>query len=406
MKRVVGLVLIFLLVVFVYQFVIVLLQEGHDISYKIASDNIEFTINETYKKEKREDGYLIDIKSSDNKEYVYYLNNNYNKQKKIIKKIATFQKDDYMCIAPTTIDGKLVEEILCNDGKDVSSYEYVNSKVDISAFLDQLNLRQKYVDNKTGEMNEDNVKIYKNNFYDNEYLEVYRYKYLAVMNKGVYNTYTFSQNDIYKNDLGVYINNYFIVPIVNKNQITDYYIIDVKAGTNRVIFLPTAISKNIYNIGVVDNKLYIFDLNNKEEHVIDPKDATHEVIGDVNSGFKFYENGKWVDKNVTDFNKEMKFGENTTPPQLPFSYDNIYESDNQYYLVDGNKVYKVYKNKVDYRILLFEINNYNNLTISKDRIYYIKDSTLYRFDKYGTKTLVNNNEFKYNNTNIYYVYND
>ena len=47
----------------------------------------------------------------------------------------------------------------------------------------------------------------------------------------------------------------------------------------------------------------MFDLKNKLEYEINPKSGSFEVIGNVNKGFKFYENGKWVEKSVTDFTK-------------------------------------------------------------------------------------------------------
>ena len=402
-KRVFGFIVILLIFLFIYQVIVVYFENGHEVNYKIATGEIEFNIDEKYVKNADDDGYLISIISNDNKKYIYHLNNNYNKQKRVLKNIQIYQKDDYLCINPITIKDENTE-ILCSDGQEIYSYNYINNKIDISDFLNQQNEKSLYNNNRNGSVNDSSVKFYKNNFYDNEYLELYRYKYLTVFNKGTIKNNSFSNNDIYKNELGVYIDKYFLIPVYDNSFINQYYLLNVKNGEESQIKFDETISKNIYNIGVVNDRLYVFDLNNKVEYEINPKDKNYKKIGSVNTGFKFYENGKWVDKSITEFTKN-KIRINTTvkDDDLKFSYDKIYSSNNAYYLIKGKNVYK---DKKDWRILLFEMNNFNNFQVINDRIYYLKDDNLYRYDKYGIKLLVKNNEFKYNNTNIYHVYND
>ena len=92
--------------------------------------------------------------------------------------------------------------------------------------------------------------------------------------------------------------------------------------------------------------------------------------------------------------------------ELNHKYDEIFETKNYYYTLVGNKIYKTYKKDLNKRVLLLELNqNYSNLQVEEGRIYYIVDNYLYRYDKYGVDILVENNEFKYNNTNIYHMYN-
>ncbi len=407
-KRVFEFIIVFLIVVFVYQFIVIYFENGHEVSYRVASNDLEFNISEKYSKSDDIDKYIINITNNDKYNFVYYLNNSFNKQKRIIDRIESYAKDDYLCILPITINDTLDLEILCSDGNDLYSYEYINKKIDVSGFVTQLKLDDKFIDNKNEEKEEDGLQIYNNNFYDNEYLEVYRYKYLAIFNKGEYKTYQFSTNDIYKNNLGVFLNDYFLMPIVNKkNKVEYYYVANVKNGVDRYLYFDDAISPNIYNIGIVNNKLYIFDLNEKNEYELDPKEKKYRIIGNISNGFQLYENGEWVKKSVTEFtNDKVTIDSRIKDEELKFNYDHLYEDDDTYYLVDNNKLYKVYKFNKDLRILLTDLNNYNNLNFSRGKIYYLRDGYIYRYDQYGTKTLAYNNEFKYNNTNIYYVYNE
>ena len=406
-KKIISFIVIAFILVLIYQFVVIYFEKGHSIQYNISGNNIEFKVLEKYQKTDLEDGYTITITSPDNRQYSYYMKNNFNKQKKIISEVKIYNKDNYQCLYPVTISNTETE-VLCSDGKNTYSSEYTNKKINIEEFLNELKLKDKYNDSKSDPVKDGQVIIYKNNLYDNEYLEIYRYKSLLTYNKDKKNSFTFSSKDIYTNELGQYINNYFLLPIENtKKEVAEYYIVNVKKDDYKYITLSQTLSNNLYNIGVVDGKLYGFDLKNKVEYEINPKSGSFEVIGNVNKGFKFYENGNWIEKSVTDFTKnKIKISTISKNDDLKFDYDKIYESNIAYYLIDNGKVYRVYKNAKDVRTLLFEEDKHNNLIVNKDRIYYIKDNYLYRYDQYGTKVLVNNNEFKYNNTNIYYVYND
>ena len=82
MKKALSFAVIFLIITLLYQFIIVLLENGHEVSYEIIASKREFFIEETYKKNSIEDGYFLKIETED-KEYVYYLENNYNKRKRI-----------------------------------------------------------------------------------------------------------------------------------------------------------------------------------------------------------------------------------------------------------------------------------------------------------------------------------
>ena len=145
-------------------------------------------------------------------------------------------------------------------------------------------------------------------------------------------------------------------------------------------------------------------MKNKKEFAISPLGG-YEVIGTVEDGFKLFEDGKWVSKSVTEFTKNRIKIDNIPKVNLKFEYDYIYDSNKSYFIINDNKVYRIYKDNLDVRVLLFELNNYKNLKVNNERVYYIENNILYRYDQFGIKSLVNYNEFKYNNQNIYNVYN-
>ena len=404
-KKVFGLTITFLSIILIYQFVVVLLSDGHNITYEIAIDDKLFTINETYKKDNNEDGYYIRITDEKNKEFIFYVNNLYNKQKKIINDIKYYNKDNYLCLYPSDINNKTDFEILCNDGEALHSYHYANTKTDLSEFLKELKISNDYVDSTKETKVLKNVTYYPKNIYENEYVEIYRYKELYYYHNGSINNIKFSISDIYKNTLGAFVDDYFLAPIIRENRLAGYNIINVVSGEERKFEFNEKISTNCYVLGIANGNFYIFDLTNKYEIEISPKDS-YTIIGSVDFGFKTYNKGKWEPTSVTEFTENKITFDLSHDENVDFEYDELYTSNNAYYYTIQNKVYKTYKNNLDIKILLFELDNYNNLKIENNRVYFIKSDCLYRYDQYGMKTLANNNEFIYNNDNIYHVYND
>ena len=57
-----------------------------------------------------------------------------------------------------------------------------------------------------------------------------------------------------------------------------------------------------------------------------------------------------------------------------------------------NKVYKVYKNNYDSRIYLFTIKEHSNVFASGNNLYYISGNTIYKYDKYGLKKVLVDDE--------------
>ena len=407
MKKALSFAVIFLIITLLYQFIIVLLENGHEVSYEIIASKREFFIEETYKKNSIEDGYFLKIETED-KEYVYYLENNYNKRKRIVTDIITYEKDNYLCIYPITLKDENTIEILCSDGDELYSYDYLNSKVDISKFLTSLNIANYYRTNTLGQIKENNQIFYSDNLYDDEYLSVYRYSYFTVFHQKDYRTYVFADKDIYKNEMSVYLGEKTMVPIYKKEHgITDYLLIDTKKKTTEEINLGTAISQNSYTVGTIENKIYVFDFDNKILIEIGTDDKV-SIIGSVEKGFKKYVNGEWVSASITEFTQDkITFNKKEIKVNLKWSYDEIFETKKYFYIRDGLDIYKVYKKDLDVRIKILELKGaYNNIQVEDERIYYINDKYLYRYDKFGIDLLVENNEFKYNETEMYHVYID
>ncbi len=407
MKKAFSFAVIFLIIILTYQFIVIFFEKNYDFEYQIESNDYVFTIREQYRKNEAIDGYFLNIKSNSSHDFIYYVDNNYNKQKKIINEIETFVKGDYLCIYPKLVNASDVLEIECSDGNNTYSYDYVSRIVNINDFPKNLGIINNFENKVTNNVsdNSGSVVFYKDNISKNEHIGVYFYQYLEVFADGKVTKYGISDNDVYDNSLSVYINNYFLFPVLNDVRRYDFYrVVDVKKGEAYNLNIEGGMAKNIYNLGVINDKLYVFDLGDKKEYEIEPN-GKMRVIGTVEEGFVKYVEGKWVDASILDFvDNRITFKEkNELSAQ---DYDFLYQDDKYYFYIENNKMYKTLKNNTNIRMLLFDTTGYKNFRVSNGKVYFLKEDCLYRYDEYGIKIVARYNEFKYNNNNMYGVYVD
>lgn len=404
MKKTIKYILIVLLLLLTAYFLANKFKTHHTVKYKIKEKN-NIQILETYHKDKISEYYLLEIKQQD-KTFVFDINNHFNKKKKIIKDVVTFKKEDITCVYPILIDENYTLEIMCDINKKLYSYNSIKDKYDLSKFTSNIpNYSDKYYKDKTNNIkNYDDIKVYNDNIYTNENIIIYNYKNLIKITNDSYSKIPFSNYDVYNNNLGVLINNIYLIPKYTKRpEISTYYAINILNEKKAEIKLDNKLSTNLYINGIVDNKLYIFDKSDILQYEIDPSNKKAKKVGDKNS-IKFYD-GKWIQANPYDYVQEQKiFNTINSKTKFPFQYDAIYPSDYYYIFSHNGNFYKVYKNKINNPILLFEFNNFHEVKTINDKIYFISNNTLYRYDKSGIKTLLTRDEFKYNSKNIYSAY--
>ena len=400
MKRAIGFTIIFTLLLFIYQFVVVFLENGHEITYILETKNNKYEVKESYLKQKDIDGYFINIKNGD-KQYNFFVKNQYNKQKKIIKEIKEYEKDGYFCIYPVPMKKDTNIDIVCSYKNKYYNAAYVKTKVNIDSFIKEYEDVNKYKI-RTKSTNEVSDNFYESNIDNNEYVALYKYNsFIVYHNKNVKRVSMYFK-DIYINNIGEYLDFYYLSPNSVTDQTEEYLLVNLKDATSRIIYLDRKFSPNSYNVGVVDHKLYVFDIDNKIEYEFDTY-GNYSIVGDPKKGYRFYENNKWESVPVTKFTEEKAVFKKDI--EVPFKYDEIYDTNEFYYVIKDNKLYKVYKNDLEHEIYLYDIGNHFNVKVYKNNLYYIKDGYVYKYNKYGNRKIAYDNELKYNyNKIMYYVY--
>ena len=225
------------------------------------------------------------------------------------------------------------------------------------------------------------------------------------VNSEIEDILTFSSYDNYKNELGMLVGKYYLVPkFTSDSDFTLYYAFNVENEVIKDIELYKPISKQSYLNGIYDGKLYLFDKSNLIQYYIDPTSGESVEIGNVNKKGINYQNGNSSEISVYDLkNNNIKFSESlskyeTIDCELMFTFDEyaIYYNDGVFY--------KVYEDYLDKPIYLLKKDNIKEIIVKEDRIYFIDNEFLYRYDDYGLVTLIKRDEFNYNFENIYNVY--
>lgn len=403
MKKIFNFVIVLGILLLIFQFGVTFFKKEHKLDYYISINSKDATVHEEYSKTKDNDYYFFKVKYDD-KEFVFDIDNIFNKQKKVINDIKVYEKDELTCISPSYIK-EFKSDIICDVNGEQRSYASIKDKYNLDEFINTL---YKFDKNKYVSSSKSSVismmDVYKENFEDNENVIVYTYKRLVKLNRPSSSRIAFSNYDVYHNDLGTLIGKYYMLPKYEKKpEYSAFLIINMEDESIDNLYFDENISTNLYVNGVVDNKLYIFDKSNLVQYEINPFKKSYRIVGDKNTNGQYYDGEEWSTKNIYEFsNTEIKFAKKYS---IKDNYVEAFESDKYYYYRNSNNdFYKVYKKDLTKRIFLFHNANAKEIQVVNDNIYYIDGTSLYRYNNTGTKIILSSKEFQYNYNNIYSVY--
>ncbi len=403
MKHGIKSILVFIILLIIYQLIFSFLKSDHEIEYIFFKDDKEFSINENYAKEGNNDLYYLKINDSKN-DYIFTVENNFNKRKNIVKDIETYSNNNIDCMVIKLIDDKYSEP-MCIKGNSIQSYIAVRNELGLGSELDKYILKYKEKTEDNSKKENSNITIYNSHFDDNEYLALYFLKKVMVYHNDSVNSFVFSTKDIYRNDYGIIVANYYVIPKLSDNSTFNSYIVyNLESETSHTIKMDEPISKNSYYNGIHDNELYITDKSSTKQYKLNPFDKTVKLIASENEDAYIY-NGDELEKETmySVASKETYF-KNMYDYYKDINEEILYSNSISAYYYSNGSFYMVYNKFKDYPILLFKTNNPKNVVVKSNNIYFIEGTKLYKYNKYGLNVLVDYNEFEHNYNNIFDVY--
>lgn len=420
MKKMIMLLFTLVLFYLFIQLIFNFFGKGYEVDYKINSNNKEFNIHEKYiRNEKNEkNSYLLTIDTGTNL-FSYQIGNRLN-SKEIVKDVKQFKKDNIECILPIFNKNRILFDITCKIDDAYIYYHNMNEKKEyIDEFINTLNnydLNAFNIDNsKTVES--EMFTIYKDNIIKKHYLSFNNYKGISTVNyknsQTVSNIIIFN-NDKYSNHISGFTKDYYITADYDKNyEFSNFYLVNQKNNKVKTLKSNYKISFDAYVQGIVDNSLYIFDIDNKIQYEINCKNMTVKEIGNMDIGIKYYDNGKWsrLETNKAIDNK-LLFKTNKIRKQLT---NNVIQD-----TVGGNKtgyIYTYVKNDDNHYLVylsnihtsqiknyLFEIDNIDEIIYIDNYMYFKNNNTIsYYSEQTGLKSVILSEEFLFNKSIMYNV---
>ena len=417
MRKMILLFITLILIYFLIQLCFMFFGKGYEKEYIVTEENLEFKVSEKYirntKNEKN--AYLLKIDTGNNI-FSYQILDNLN-DKEIVKKIKYYKDDDMECILPMFYNNKTIFDVTCNiegiqqyyhniENRSSSLEKFVNSLVDYE--------KNNFIDNKSKKIENNLYTVYENNIVKNHYVLLTNYQGIMTINERnvnyVLNKQIF-ESDQYSRPISVFTDNYYVVADYDQNyEFNKFYVFDFKHNSLKELKTRHNISFDSYIQGVIGDIIYIFDIDNKVQYEIDPKNLEIVETGDIKTDIKYYNNGTWTRVSVSNaLGKKLLFINGNREVTDKFIIDNL-GSNLTGYIYTYEKVddkYKVYLGNAftpEIKTYLFDISDIDSIIYVDNYIYFKDGNTIkYYSEKTGVRSLITSEELIFNKNIMYNV---
>lgn len=399
----------FLLFLCVFLFIYILIflcvhfmSKGYTNTYYV--DKYEVTEIYTKNEQHEHNNYYIEIEAN-NVLYNYQFYREIKDNHKIVKDIL-FYDGEYKCLLPILSDDIHVDFLCYKDseyynyqdikGKDSKLDKYI-SKLDKNKYDENL-----FKDNKTNSSKFGKITYYKNNIPENYIISITDLKGVIAFNSKNLQSVEMFDNDSYSRDLSTFVGSYYVSADYNaKQNFSEIYVLNILTGSKKILKTPDYISFDSYIQGVVDDCVYIYDMNNEKQYKVNIKKSLVTEVGNAKKEIKYY-NGSWTTISSIRANKKVLFKVKKTKTtdyyylvqdgeELSGFYYYFYENDN------GYSLYRVNVQDKNVRKYLFDVKNISDVVFKEDYVFFKDDKTIKMYSDYtGIKTLIENTELEYN----------
>lgn len=386
--------LIFVVIAFlILKSIFYILDNNHETEYNIGN----FDVKEKFEIKDGKHIYTYNLKNEDF-EITFDVDKNFNKSEKTIEDIKYFE--DEKCILPIFKNGEIIYDVMCKNDDTVYFAYDLTQKIPVKNV--ERYKSDHFLDNASAQNYEAN-RVYKSNIPENHYLFVENYKGIVLINNEV-STIKLFDNDIYKKELSTVVGKYYLVANYN-DELTfkSFYLVNLINGKQKEIRSVNPISFDSYIQGVVNDDVYLYDLDNKVQYKIDlDTELVTKVAG--NNNIKYYD-GKWTTMTLKEATEKKvfvpynttKFSNYDKSDKLDKYY--VYEKEGKYY-----NVYSISENNKKQRTFLFKTSDPNSVTYLDGYIYFRKDNSYYCYSTKGIRKLIENTEMQFNDTLKFGVY--
>ena len=180
-------------------------------------------------------------------------------------------------------------------------------------------------------------------------------------------------------------------------------------GKTEKVKTPDYISFDSYVQGIVDNSVYVYDINNERQYKLNVKDMNVTEVGNADKGIKYFD-GNWSLISAIKANDKVLFKNNGLKESNKFY---LYKKGNKlsgfnYYFYESENGYDVYRSNVQnnkVKKYLFSVKNPEDVQFIEDYVFFKYDDRIKMYSDYtGIKTILKTSELEYNDNIKYIVY--
>lgn len=360
-----------ILIAFIALIIIFAISKSH--SYSVEYNIDDYGISENYDRTEKLFYYEITYNNID---YNFIYNSKYIKERKLIKNINKYEKDDYTCLL---IESDYINsKPLCSNKEEIIDYHLVPEEI-------KENFNDYHESSIEEETTYENYKIYNK---DNRVL-IWSYKGFNYINKDNIEFIKLFDKDIYDIPHATKINNYLVIPNYEQEyNFNEVYIIDLDTIEVDKWKLDYDISYDSYILGTNDKSIFIIDNKTKREYELVPHKKKMRIVATSNKQGVVYNNG-----NLEKISMKKLISSNYT-----FTIKNNYK-----YTIKDNTLYLSYLDK-DIKTKISNQKISSIILIEEDTVYYLVNNTLYKYNiEYGETKLINYSEWEYNNKNLIFI---
>lgn len=398
MRRLFGLVVFLFVLYFSLQILLVYIGNGHTINYQLKDGNYSFSVHEEFRSNNKKDdnNYFINIKVNDT-QFDILTYENFKRSSKIIKAIKYYEDEQYKCIYVKYRFDKVLHDVICNNGEYALAYHSIESPTDglrnfIRDAISKGYSENSWLDDIILKEEKKSAILYTSNLINNHFIglvannALYRFNSIEKIGNANLPKSDVERLDIFTNE------KYFILyPNEKKGDVYSFTSSETYSiGYDKMINNPKI-------LGSYKDSVYIYDQFSQVEYEADTKAKNVLQIGDSTTLIKYYTNGEWYNKKLSEIDiNNLNFGNeyesDYTNPDFIKTIKVGHKYGYYYYFKDNDGRYDIYRSDItnkDNMTYLFTTTNINNVQFVNEYVYYIENKILkYYSDSKGNRTLL------------------
>ena len=414
MKKVFPILIILFALTLILQYVVNMMLNDHVIEYSIKTEDNSYMIKESFRYLNEESYYDFTVTDEKDLFYTFSFNEDFNKQEGVIEDIEFFTTKDLQCIYPI-YKRNLTGNLSCIYKGNQVSYSYLEQidNYDINLMTTKLKEMgyehkdwEKETNKATNIENTVNTFAYMDNVLDDYYFTMWGYRGVMIISNTHATYRVYLNQDQYDNKNSALVGKYYIT-VEDGNEKFNYFVMyNVKDFGKGVINTEknVIVSDNFYFNGVFKNKLYVTDLEHRQQLEVNPVTEKAIVVGNERDGFLTVKDGKLIKVKADEFLKENVY---FVKPLVDERFkelgaiDIIKENTSYYFITKDGGVYRSSEDRIYKPVLLFKLDGLTEWRVKNGDILAVAGDSVYFYNVgVGLRKIATNNELKYNHKNI------